>query len=510
MNISIVFSCLFAEDQKYLQSYIKNFLNFTDKTCALVVNCGSQNDVSALEGVDARVHIHSGSTRRSKVGPTLLIGHLENFAVARETFGVFGYFCTTASNALFVNRLRGDIVPELMTHQGGADAFDIDQLPATWHWPEVERDPIFLDYARSIGLTAIRSSQIEGLCAAREDWDHIAGHRAFLDQAAQRGLQTFPYEEVLPITILMGQASGRFGILCHNFWDRFTTSAGAARFEDLIQPLTDFEQPLRTWGSNRVFAMKWFPRDPRNPITALLCQPDAPMHLDALRDVLVRRSDDPIKFLYKEIAHNYLIELDEIDLFGPMNISNLSNQQNETTIYRNTALQPLRQIDYISAFGGPVHRPHIYLEESDGRYDVEITIGSSGSDYVLRTMCKRLNGACDRTIIAYLYIPCRSLVGRTLLVSARISADDGSEHSEAERLTYLHNDTYAVMERDGETAHAETELESTVASFRIDLPLELTHEYDPCYIGIPVVADINMSFRIRIHRALPPRRNPGP
>jgi hypothetical protein len=509
MTVSTIFSCLFAEDLEYLQSYITNFLNFTDKNCALIVNCSNHDDISALGSIDDRVHIHSGSTQRSKVGPTLLLGHLENFAVARETFGAFRYFCTTASNALFVNRLRGDIVPELMTHHGGDDAFDIDHLPAAWHWPEVERDPIFLDYVRSIGLTAIRSSQIEGLCAAREDWDHVAGHHVFLDQAAQRGLQTFPYEEVFPITILMGQASGRFGILCHNFWDRFTTSAGAARFDDLVQPLVDFEQPLRTWGSNRVFAMKWFPRDPRNPITALLCQPNAPVHLDALRDVLIRRSDDPIKFFYKEIAHKYLVDTDEIDLFSPINIFLVSNQQERTIIYRNAALQPSRQIDYLSSLSGPVHRSHLYLEESDGRYDVELTIGSSGSDYVLRTMCKRLNGACDRAIIAYLYIPCRSLVSGTLLVSARISADDGSKHGEAERLTYFYNDTYAVMERDGETVHAETELGAPVTSFRIDLPSEPTHGDGPCYIGIPVVADVNMSFRIRIYRARPPWRNRG-
>lgn len=503
MSLITIFSCLFAEDSQYMQSYIANFLNFTDEKCALIINCSNHGEIPALDRIDARVHIHRGPTQRSKVGPTLLLGHLENFAVAREVFGAFRYFCTTASNALFVNRLQGDIVPELMTHRGGDNAFDIGQLPDAWHWPKVESDPIFLDYIRSIGLTAVRSSQIEGLCAAREDWDRVARHHAFLHQAAQLGLQTFPYEEVFPITVLMGQASGRFGILCHNFWDRFTTSAGAARLNDLVRPLVEFEQPMTAWGSNRVFAMKWFPRDPRNPITALLCQPNAPAHLDALRDALIRHSDDPIRLLYQEVAHKYFFDIDEIDLFGPTNSLILSDQQEKTIIYRSTALRPSRQIDYINSLSGPVHRTHLYLEENDGCYDVELIIEASGSDYVLRTMCKQLNGACDRAIIAYLYIPFRSLVSETLLVSARINADDGSKHGEAERLTYFYNNTYGIMKRDAETAHAETEPGTPVIPFRIDFPSEPTHGYGPCYIGIPVVANVNLSFRIRIYRARP-------
>lgn len=510
MKINIVFSCLFAEDLEYMKYYIKNFLIFTDESCVLIINSSNQANFYELNPGFGRVYVHSGSTRRSKVGPTLLLGHLENFAVAREKFGLFGYFCTTASNALFVNRLRGEIAPELMTHRGGDNAFDVDRLPVVWHWPKVEQDPLFLNYLRSIGLTAIRNSQIEGLCAAREDWDHVASHRAFLSNAAQHGLQTFPYEEVFPITILMEQGSGRFGILCHNFWDRFTTSAGAARLDDLIQPLSEFEQPLQSWGSNRVFAMKWFPRDPRNPITALLCQPNAPLHLDALRDMLIRRSDDPIKFFYKEIFRRYLYDLKDFDLFDPINIPSISDQQISKTIYRNEFLYPLRQIIYISDLSGSTHRAYLYLEESDSHYDVELTIRSSSSDYVLYTTCKRLNEACDSKIIAYLYIPCRSLVSRTLLVSARISTDDGNTHRDAERLTYFYNGTYAVMEREGGMAHAEAEAEAPGALFRIELPLDSTHEYGPCYIGIPIVTDVNMLFRIRIQCSLPPPRSREP
>ncbi|ESQ76405.1 hypothetical protein [Asticcacaulis sp. AC402] len=51
-----------------------------------------------------RAFIFNGATPRHVVGHTLLIGHLESFQIALNVIGQFDYFCTLASNNLFVRR----------------------------------------------------------------------------------------------------------------------------------------------------------------------------------------------------------------------------------------------------------------------------------------------------------------------------------------------------------------------------------------------------------------------
>ncbi|MGY2050519.1 hypothetical protein [Methylobacterium sp. JK268] len=498
MNVDVLFSCIFAEDIDFLKLYIQNFLHFTDDACGLVINLGRDDDLSPLGDVPPRIRIHVGATPRSKVGPTLLIGHLENLDLAERQGSTFAYFCTLASNALFVRRTRACDIPGAMT-LGAGDPFacSIDRLPDDWHWPSVASDTAFVAYCRSAGFASLRMSQIEGLCASRSDWNRIAAHRPFLDDAARREVQTFPYEEILPATVLTAHPTVRFGILCYNFWERFATSGGAVRFDDLLRPAESRDAPSSMRGT-RVCAMKRFQRDPADPLTAFLCGSGAAAHLDAIHDIASRGPDDPVGLFYREALQALLTHREAVDLFS---LWRANGSAEAICLYADAACPPARRIEALPAPAGNA-APYLYFEGVTDVYGIAIDVAWDGRSHVLRSRCRPAGSGGDLGIIvAYLYVPAYAATGSTVIVTARSIDRSGAAIPALGRLTYCYKGQYAVLQELADPAEALDAPAPDRKTFRGDLPIAAVDGRSEVYVGVPIVSGIEAEFRVAVRRS---------
>ncbi|MDB5591355.1 hypothetical protein, partial [Enterovirga sp.] len=427
MTIAAVFSCLFTESPEYLRMYVRNFLTFTGDDCALVINHNGAIDDAEVRAISPRVFAHAGPTRRAKLGPTLLLGHIESYEYACRHIGEFGYFCTMASNALFVDRLQGSDVAEAVGQGRTARAeYDPAQLPGFWHWPKVKEDALVTGYFDRLGIRRIDNAQIEGFCTSKKDWGRIAQHRAFLAEAARLGCAGFPYEEVLPMTVLAQDPPAQFTILCHNFWERFLTStAGAVRLEDMMRPPRCYDDSSSNWRGHRVFAMKWFQRTADDRLTGFLCSETAAFHLPAMRDLAALEAQNPVRQTYLD-----LLKLGPVG--SRMGLQSVLKEadapwEGAVTLYSGQAVTPERQIAGLDAAGPLITPPYVYFEQASGAYDFDLKMARQGDQYEFRLGCPPVQGgvaAEGGEILAYAYVPFRVAKGTdmVLVVSSTVRA----------------------------------------------------------------------------------------
>ncbi len=273
----IVFSALYNESDAFLDAYLANFLHHTGAESVLLVNFPPGRTIPDNLPGD-RVVVFNGDTRRHKSGHTLLMGHLESYALALQRFGEFDYFCPLASNSLFVRRFdpaaavrqlrAGHKVPiDLdITYDVG---LDIDRLPDNWHWPKIGGNRPFMTFLKERwGIDRLSQNQIEGLMASRADWGllhaRLPEFPSMGDLVLQEESAFLPLEEILPSTFFLAFGSGRYVNICHVFWNRFNhTGSGRVTIDELL-------------GFSRYPAhlclMKWFERDVHAVETAAVTQ----------------------------------------------------------------------------------------------------------------------------------------------------------------------------------------------------------------------------------------------
>lgn len=304
MSVKVVFSSLFADSPEYLWSYITNFLSFTDDTVGLVINCGNidLSGIDCLEGSE-RVAIHKGKIKRSKMGSTLLLGHIENLDVAEQTFPDATHFCTTASNTLFIRPFSAnDVAAVLHPARHFVAKISIDELPDWWHWKNVRDDTDFVSFLRDHGLSHVTYSQIEGLLMPISDWIKIRAERNFFEAQAKNGPNSYFYEEIIPVTFNSYLGTGEFAIISVNFWSRLDTSGGLATFRDLFM----FQDEARKVGSSfwcsSPFMMKWFTRNSTDPLTAFLTRKESCSELSMLRNLFFADRAEPENPIRQDIG----------------------------------------------------------------------------------------------------------------------------------------------------------------------------------------------------------------
>ncbi|ETD00102.1 hypothetical protein P792_01235 [Asaia sp. SF2.1] len=286
-----VFATNFNEEDGFLETYIENFLHFTGEDCHLIVNFPASREIpdTALTG-HPRVHVFNGRVSRSKWGGTLLLGHIESYGEALRVVPKFAYFCTCASNGLFVRPFNasdairqtfaGNVAPVGMTRHFLIDV-PLDDIPPgeAWVWDNMRASENLRRYlVDEADIPLMSLNQIEGLFATREEWNTLYKRLPVLEACAAcfpDPVQSTPaLEEFLPVTFFRRFGDGRFTNICHMLWDPIRELT----FPDLVA----FSEKLPA----HMCQVKWFSRDADSMPTAAISR-------DWSRALLAALSSEP-------------------------------------------------------------------------------------------------------------------------------------------------------------------------------------------------------------------------
>ena len=488
----VVFSALYNEDDAFLGPYLANFLHYTGAESVLLVNLPPGRAIPDVPPHE-RIVLFNGDTRRHKSGHTLLMGHLESYALALRRFGEFDYFCPLASNSLFVRRFdpaaavrqlrAGHKVPVDLdiTYDVG---LDMDRLPDNWHWPKIAGNPKLRAFLKERwNVARLSENQIEGLMATRADWGLLHARMtefpALGELLVQEEWAFLPMEEILPSTFFLSFGSGRYVNICHVFWNRFNhTGSGRVTIDELL-------------GFNRYPAhlclAKWFERDVRAVETAAVTQPWSRSLLAALATAAPSRGAGE-RLLQRLLLENLAASLRAREIATPFSAGWQSppGQALPPCVFHDPRLPAMRQMVHLPtrpAGAGQHSDAHLYLDHTGHEIDLSVHVAHAAAATRVRLDCTRPGAAREDpaapTLEGFLYLRA-AWSGATPMVRMRVP----SSQPEGQRVTRS-----IVVMRDGtytRTAalHAETHGEVTDHYFGGNGPAE-----DGFWFGIPFFAD---------------------
>lgn len=269
----VVFSTLYRETFDYLPEYIANFLHFVSNS-TLLINMPADHYEKAVRLPDVnrlqfgnRVQFVRAHAPRQNFGSGLLLAHLYNFSLARQVQD-FDYFCTLASNALFFREFNLLECIQVIMREKKVPTVPVTTSDRSGNWAKIMASRPLLDFMAEQGFEKFCCNQIEGMIASVANWEKVASRQKLFEEIEANFTDDkirFPVEEVLPGTIMANEGDGGFTHLCWNHWER-VPSGGKVRFDDLLS------LPNRRY-SPQTFAVKWFDRDARAPITHALTDP---------------------------------------------------------------------------------------------------------------------------------------------------------------------------------------------------------------------------------------------
>lgn len=274
---TLVFAVNYNEDDIYLEEFIKNFLIYTPKNCHLFINFPAGRKLPKEQlAAQERVHGFNGQVERHKWGGTLLMGHLETYGEALRVLGKFDYFCTIASNQLFVKPFDTAAVIKALVRPGNGigatnPQFALDLPRAAipdgygWMW-EVMREHYvdLLDVLGEGGIDYVSGNQIEGLFASASEWNTLYSRMALVEKCNDffpvPCSKTIALEEILPVTFFRAFGSGDCVNICYMLW----SGCREVSFDDLLQ----FRRRLPDF----ICQAKWFSRNPLSVTLSALNQ----------------------------------------------------------------------------------------------------------------------------------------------------------------------------------------------------------------------------------------------
>ncbi|WP_086613696.1 discoidin domain-containing protein [Acetobacter indonesiensis] len=274
---NIVFSTNYNEEDDFLPIYLNNFLSYTPNFCHIYLNFPEDREIPQhLIPSDKRVHVFNGKIKRYKWGGTLLLGHMESYGKALECLGKIDFFCTCASNGLFVkffnydetirNLALGHKAPVGMTRHHLIDV-PVDNVPRgqAWVWDNLSDAVDFRNYLlNEANISKISINQIEGLFASGTEWENLYSRLSTLEKCNEFFLnptqKTLALEEFLPVTFFRRFGSGQFTNICYMLWEPIREIT----FPDLIHLVKKLPEHM--------CQVKWFSRNQDSPATAILSE----------------------------------------------------------------------------------------------------------------------------------------------------------------------------------------------------------------------------------------------
>ena len=280
----VVFSVLFNEEDSFLPYLGYNFVFHTSVDCVLIVNSGVPIDPIILSGLDERIHVIAASSRRSKFGATLLLGHCESFEYASKRFAHFDFFVPIASNSLFVRRFDADLIS--MDLNAGAtrhNEISLSSPPALFDWyhysnllPDIGESSQFSISLANAHIKYLRLAQIEGLISSFANWQQVVSTTKEI-LSSTSNLQV-PLEELLPLAVFAQKGDGRYSYICRNLGRIANYNPRGITFVDLrLLIVEDSDLP------KSIVLLKWFKRTTECFETWLVCTEDGVKAKEALR-----------------------------------------------------------------------------------------------------------------------------------------------------------------------------------------------------------------------------------
>lgn len=181
-----VFSVLFNESLEFLKLLVSNFLHFTGKSERFIININVDIDLSNEPYFVSERVIFCRGKKRSALGASLLLGHLENIRLARDRFSSFDYFVPISSNSLFIRPFSINEIERRLVDRAGAEWYvEPNQIDVVgdhyslqhheWWWSNIERQQDFLAFVRNtLQADTLVPMQIEGLLAPAAQWERLA------------------------------------------------------------------------------------------------------------------------------------------------------------------------------------------------------------------------------------------------------------------------------------------------------------------------------------------------
>ena len=475
----IVFSALYNESDAFLGAYITNFLHYTGEESVLLVNLPPGRAVPDV-AESGRVIVFNGDTHRSKFGHTLLMGHLESFALAEKRVGQFDYFCPLASNSLFVRRLDPAAVMRQLRagHKVPVDlditydvGLDIDQLPSNWHWPKISENRLLIDFMKARwGVRRLSQNQIEGLLASSADWALLHARMADLPSLGvlltQEVSSFLPLEEILPATFFLSFGTGCYVNICHVFWYDFNhKGSGIVTIDDLFG-FGNYPAHL--------CLLKWFERDPevvetaavtRSWSQALLAEHAAVPGGASIKDVLSQRL-----FLQKLVA---LLSMQEVVNPFTRCWQSSPDETLAPCTFQDPSLQSMRQIIHLPAGReGADHRGDAYLYFENTHHHLKLTVDvQHGSTTRLRLACSpsgmggQETSAAAPVLEGYLYLR-QSWQNKPPVVRVRVPTGSPNSGRTLDQVVLMYDELYTPIR----AMHVERHQDVTDHYFSYDGP----------------------------------------
>lgn len=376
-EFKVVFSTLYAEDVQFLELYIYNFERFTNDDCALIINLAPKvvadpNYRENLSSSNRVFVIADGASRLGKHGHYLLVGHIESFNWAAEKGISFEFFCTMASNCLFIRNFDVDAAVAALTATRHAAKFSMDDLPNHWFWPQIKAHPTFLPTLRdNWKLPTIDVGQIEGLFSHSADWSLIA---ARLDDVVSMGSRTengngFTFEEIIPTTVIINFGSREYTHIAELLYTQTTGAARLVTLNDLIY--------MEDYLPHHKCALKWCNRTGLSPETNALTTAWGDAALSAVRDALREKSvltRHHVSVLLEGIART----LRETESARSDDDLGQIDNDNYTTLFHESLVARRQSIDVPN-----VDDAYVFLENTSDAVCLRLSLGRRTNGYAV-------------------------------------------------------------------------------------------------------------------------------
>lgn len=397
----VCFSSLFRESLSFLPTYVGNFLEHVE--CGfLMVNLPRDVYEKAVRLPEFARQEHASRVRlvcahgpRHAFGSGLLLAHLYNFSLARQTQD-FDYFCAVASNAIFFRRFNLMECIQVMNREKKVPTVPVTTEDRSGNWPKILGSKPLLEFMNAQGYEKFCCNQIEGMISSVANWEKVAARQSLFAEIEVNfadDKMRFPVEEVLPGTIIANEGDGRFTHICWNHWER-VPCGGKVRFDDLLQ------LPNRRYSPQTV-AVKWVDRDAQSPLTLALTDRDMHKQFRSVADAVKASSPTSL------IAYHHLFD---------------AAAKNIRIQFQSKSLicAPRFSTDGLFEFEGPVDRrcfalwpnekspEFLFLEQFDkvsAQFTIRVTADCVSIDWHSGDLTSLPTDVWRHRRIAYFYIP---------------------------------------------------------------------------------------------------------
>ena len=266
-----VFSMLFNETEELAEKIIDNFSYFAGKDDLLIINSGNKdvNKYLLNKKLKCKNFFIINGRERNFGSFDLLNAHLEVLSFIKENNIYCNFFTTTASNCLWFRSPDLDSIIKNM-HEGYiypincGDTFfkcvDVKNKSNEWFFHNIPTNADYHNFIKNkIGIKTYIKSQIEGLCASIDAWNHVWEKKDYFSKLSESypELRNIPMEEIIPHSIIK-ENNCNYSITSYVNWKESSRSLSEMEIKNIKK-----KSPIH------IHSVKWIDRHDLTSIKAM-------------------------------------------------------------------------------------------------------------------------------------------------------------------------------------------------------------------------------------------------